>query len=93
MICPDCGQPLGSYVTDPCLSDAQKHAIMLREAKVISAMIPAIFDRSAAAKALGSLGGSVKGKSKARAVDYRKLAKLSHAKRRANNKAQNLSQS
>jgi len=41
-------------------------------------------DASLAAKALGSLGGSVKGKTKARAVDYRAMAALSHQKRREN---------
>lgn len=42
------------------------------------------FSASSAAQALGSLGGSVKGKSKARAVDYRAMASLSHQKRREN---------
>lgn len=41
-----------------------------------------------AAQALGSRGGSVKGKTKARAVDYAELARLSHQKR-AENKAKN----
>lgn len=39
-----------------------------------------------AARSLGSVGGSVKGKTKARAVDYAQLARLSH-QRRAENKA------
>ena len=37
-----------------------------------------------AAKTLGSLGGSVKGKSKSRDVDYSAMARLSHQKRREN---------
>ena len=37
-----------------------------------------------AAKVLGSLGGRTKGKTKARAVDYAAMARLSHQKRREN---------
>lgn len=37
-----------------------------------------------AAQALGSIGGRTTGKTKARAVDYRELARLSHQKRREN---------
>lgn len=37
-----------------------------------------------AAQALGSLGGRTKGKTKARAVDYAAMARLSHQKRREN---------
>lgn len=36
------------------------------------------------AKALGSLGGRTTGKTKARDVDYRQLARLSHQRRREN---------
>ena len=42
------------------------------------------FGFRAAAKALGSRGGRVKGKSKIRDVDYVALARLSHQKRREN---------
>lgn len=38
------------------------------------------------AQALGSIGGRTKGKTKARAVDYAAMARLSH-QRRAENKA------
>lgn len=42
------------------------------------------FSTSSAAQALGSIGGRTTGKTKARAVDYRELARLSHQARREN---------
>jgi len=72
MLCPTCGQHIHGVG-----AQAIARGVMAAQSEAFSRI---------AAKALGSRGGSVKGKTKARAVDYAELARLSHHKR-AENKA------
>lgn len=70
MLCPTCGQHIESIG-----AQAIARGIHQSTAEALARI---------AAKALGSLGGRTKGKTKARDVDYRELARLSHQKRREN---------